>query len=50
MKNLQKLSREQMKSVQGAIRTCNPQIICQVTADCCPGWVCGSPGEYCIAY
>ncbi|MDR6529045.1 hypothetical protein J2787_004486 [Chryseobacterium rhizosphaerae] len=50
MKNSKKLSREQMKELQGAIRWCNPQIICRVTEDCCEGWVCGTPGQYCIAY
>ncbi|WP_410494310.1 CCPGW family putative bacteriocin [Chryseobacterium sp. G0186] len=51
MKNSKKLSRGQMKNVQGANSDyCNPQIICRVTSDCCPGWVCGMPGEYCIAY
>ncbi|AZB00376.1 hypothetical protein EG359_12420 [Chryseobacterium joostei] len=52
MKNLQKLSREKMKNVQGSLGDdyCNPQIICQRTSDCCPGWVCGGKGEYCIAY
>lgn len=49
MKNLKKLSRGQMKNVKGAVGYCNPQIICRVTKDCCPGWVCGTPGEYCIA-
>ncbi|REC74062.1 hypothetical protein DRF60_18480 [Chryseobacterium elymi] len=49
MKNLKKLSRGQMKNVHGAVQNCNPQIICRVTKDCCPGWVCGTPGEYCIA-
>ncbi|UKB80152.1 CCPGW family putative bacteriocin [Chryseobacterium sp. MEBOG07] len=50
MKNLKKLSRGEMKTLQGADLWCNPQIICQRTSDCCPGWVCGSKGEYCIAY
>ncbi|ROI01081.1 hypothetical protein [Chryseobacterium sp.] len=49
MKNLKKLSRGEMKSVQGAIRGCNPQIICQKSSDCCPGWACPSKGHYCVA-
>ncbi|MGH1519679.1 CCPGW family putative bacteriocin [Chryseobacterium sp. JK1] len=50
MKNLKKLSRVQMKDVQGAVRDCNPQIICSPTQECCPGWVCATYGQYCIAY
>ncbi|THV62666.1 MULTISPECIES: hypothetical protein [Chryseobacterium] len=49
MKNLKKISREAMKNVQGAVLDCNPQIICQRTTDCCPGWVCASRGQYCVA-
>jgi len=49
MKNLKKISREGMKNVQGAALDCNPQIICQRTSDCCPGWVCASKGRYCVA-
>ncbi|MGN7864493.1 CCPGW family putative bacteriocin [Chryseobacterium sp.] len=49
MKNLQKLSRGQMKNVQGAAVDCNPQIICQRHTDCCPGWACPGRGQYCIA-
>ncbi|MDR2236799.1 MAG: hypothetical protein LBE92_11810 [Chryseobacterium sp.] len=38
-----------MKNVQGADSRCNPRIICQKTADCCPGWVCATRGQYCVA-
>ncbi|MCL8535729.1 CCPGW family putative bacteriocin [Chryseobacterium gallinarum] len=49
MKNSKKLSRGEMKNVQGAATECNPQIICQRSSDCCPGWACPSKGRYCIA-
>ncbi|MFN1216943.1 CCPGW family putative bacteriocin [Chryseobacterium kwangjuense] len=49
MKNLKKLSRGEMKNLQGADSRCNPQIICQRTSDCCPGWVCATRGRYCVA-
>ncbi|WP_390452164.1 CCPGW family putative bacteriocin [Chryseobacterium sp. Alg-005] len=49
MKNLKKLSRKEMKTVKGASDDCNPIIICYTDSDCCPGWMCGGPRQYCIA-
>jgi len=50
MKNSKKLSRVEMKTVQGAIRGCNPQIFCtSPQTECCPGWVCAGIRQYCIA-
>lgn len=51
MKNSKKLSREEMKTVQGAAaRGCNPQIFCtSLQTKCCPGWVCAGIRQYCIA-
>lgn len=50
MKNSKKLSRGEMKTIQGAIRGCNPQIFCtSPQTKCCPGWVCAGIRQYCIA-
>ncbi|WP_445343882.1 CCPGW family putative bacteriocin [Chryseobacterium vietnamense] len=50
MKNSKKLSRGEMKTVQGAIKGCNPQIFCtSPQTQCCPGWVCAGIRQYCIA-